>query len=58
MRVDGKETEPLAMDNMQNRPIKNTNNWQSYSVVLDIKRRSAWYCIWCFIIRRRLCVAR
>lgn len=37
MRVDGKETEPLAMDNMQNRPIKNTNNWQSYSVVLDIK---------------------
>ncbi|HDR7658387.1 helix-turn-helix domain-containing protein [Bacillus wiedmannii] len=37
MRVDGKDTEPLAMDNMQNRPIKNTNNWQSYSVVLDIK---------------------
>ena len=32
-----KETEPLAMDNMQNRPIKHTNNWQSYSVVLDIK---------------------
>lgn len=40
MRVDGKDTEPLAMDNMQNRPIKNTNNWQSYSVVLDIKEEA------------------
>ncbi|PFK43207.1 AraC family transcriptional regulator [Bacillus cereus] len=40
MRVDGKDTEPLAMDNMQNRPIKNTSNWQPYSVVLDIKEEA------------------
>ncbi|PEB55506.1 AraC family transcriptional regulator [Bacillus pseudomycoides] len=40
MRVDGKDTEPLAMDNMQNRPIKNTINWEPYSVVLDIKEEA------------------
>ncbi|WP_090917197.1 AraC family transcriptional regulator [Bacillus sp. 103mf] len=40
MRVDGKDTEPLAMDNMQNRPIKNTKNWEPYSVVLDIKEEA------------------
>lgn len=40
MRVDGKDTEPLAMDNMQNRPIKNTTNWEPYSVVLDIKEEA------------------
>ena len=40
MRVDGKDTEPLAMDNMQNRPIKDTTNWEPYSVVLDIKEEA------------------
>ncbi|MFJ8530825.1 helix-turn-helix transcriptional regulator [Bacillus sp. NPDC094106] len=40
MRVDGKDTEPLAMDNMQNRPIKNTTNWEPYSVVLDIREEA------------------
>ncbi|MBO1581733.1 helix-turn-helix transcriptional regulator [Bacillus sp. XF8] len=40
VRVDGKDTDPLAMDNMQNRPIKNTTNWQPYSVVLDIKEEA------------------
>ncbi|WP_242145388.1 MULTISPECIES: helix-turn-helix transcriptional regulator [unclassified Bacillus cereus group] len=40
MRIDGKDTEPLAMDNMQNRPIKYTTNWQPYSVVLDVKEEA------------------
>ncbi|AWC27194.1 helix-turn-helix transcriptional regulator [Bacillus cytotoxicus] len=40
MRVDGKDTEPLAMDNMQNRPIRHTTSWQPYSVVLDVKEEA------------------
>jgi len=34
MRV-GKDSAVLSFDNMQNRPIKGTNGWQNYSVVLD-----------------------
>lgn len=35
MRIDdGREA--VAFDNMQNRPIKGTLNWQNYSVVLDV----------------------
>jgi hypothetical protein len=37
MRVD-KGTEQLALDNMQNRPIKGTTGWQRYYVVLDVPK--------------------
>ena len=35
MRVD-KGTAPVAFDNMQDRPIQGTTDWQTYSVVLDV----------------------
>lgn len=37
MRVD-KGTEQLALDNMQNRPIKGTTGWERYYVVLDVPK--------------------
>ena len=42
MRIDGKEnpTKPLGFDNMNNRPIKGTNNWKKYNVVLDVPTNS------------------
>lgn len=42
MRIDGKEnpTKPLGFDNMENRPIKGTNNWKKYDVVLDVPSNS------------------
>jgi hypothetical protein len=36
MRVDGPRDEPLAFDNMQNRPISGTTRWTNYDVVLDV----------------------
>lgn len=38
MRVDGKSGayRPLAFDNMQNRPITGTTDWQEYEIVLDV----------------------
>jgi hypothetical protein len=36
MRVDGPPDEPLAFDNMANRPIKSTTSWTRYDVVLDV----------------------
>lgn len=41
MRVDGAGSRVLSFDNMQNRPIKGTSPWTSYSVVLDVPRDSA-----------------
>jgi hypothetical protein len=35
MRVDN-STRPVAFDNMQNRAITGTTDWQNYSVVLDV----------------------
>jgi hypothetical protein len=35
LRID-KGANPLAFDNMQNRPIKGTSDWQKYNVVLDV----------------------
>ena len=35
MRID-KDSQQLAFDNMQNRPIKGTKDWQRYDVVLDV----------------------
>lgn len=36
MRIDSNEGKVLAFDNMQNRPLKGTFQWQRASVVLDI----------------------
>jgi len=37
LRIDGKNrNETLGFDNMQNRPIVNSTDWTSYSIVLDI----------------------
>lgn len=36
MRVDGKKRKLLAFDNMQRRPIRGTNGWKRYAVVLDV----------------------
>jgi hypothetical protein len=36
MRIDGKEKTSLDFDNMNNRPIKGTNDWQKYEVILDV----------------------
>ena len=35
MRID-KDSTQLAFDNMQNRPIKGTTDWQKYDVVLNV----------------------
>ncbi|GIH76866.1 RNA polymerase sigma factor [Planobispora longispora] len=36
MRVDGTEDQPLAFDNMSNRPITGTTGWVHAEVVLDV----------------------
>ena len=36
LRIDGKQFEQLKFDNMQDRPIKGTNDWNYYSSVLDV----------------------
>jgi hypothetical protein len=40
LRVDGSQKQMLAFDNMQNRPIKGTADWQRYEVVLDVPQES------------------
>jgi hypothetical protein len=40
MRIDGPGQQPLGFDNMQNRPIKGTTDWQKYEVVLDVPPES------------------
>lgn len=41
MRVDGREKgASLTFDNMQNRPIKGTTDWQRYEVVLNVPQNS------------------
>ncbi len=41
MRVDSASEDILQFDNMSNRPIVGTNNWNHYAVVLDIPHNSA-----------------
>lgn len=42
MRVDGSEPgNTLAFDNMYNRPIKGTNDWTKYDIVLDFSDKSS-----------------
>ncbi|MCG7410731.1 AraC family transcriptional regulator [Paenibacillus sp. ACRRX] len=36
LRIDGKDEEPLAFDNMMNRAVRGTTEWTSYEVVLDV----------------------
>jgi hypothetical protein len=36
MRVDGPERKTLAFDNMQERPIKGTQDWTECTIVLDV----------------------
>ncbi len=36
LRVDGKEGEVLAFDNMADRPIRSTTEWKRYEVVVDV----------------------
>jgi hypothetical protein len=40
MRVDGEGDTVLSFDNMQNRPIKGTRDWQKYEIVLDVPANS------------------
>ncbi len=41
MRIDGPVRQnSLGFDNMQNRPIKGTTDWQKYAVVLDVPSES------------------
>lgn len=41
MRIDSASDDILQFDNMGNRPITGTNNWNQYSVVLDVPENSA-----------------
>lgn len=41
MRIDGITTNTVKFDNMQNRAIKGTSDWNCYSVVLDVPENSA-----------------
>jgi len=41
MRVDGPNGYLLSFDNMENRPIVGTTNWQKYAVVLDVPENAA-----------------
>lgn len=44
MRIDDVAGDPLQFDNMSSRPIKGTNNWNHYSVVLDVPESGACIC--------------
>lgn len=40
MRIDGQENEMIHFDNMQDRPITGTRDWELHSVVLDVPDHS------------------
>ena len=40
MRVDGSWKRMLSFDNMHRRPIRGTNDWQKYEVVLNVPQES------------------
>jgi len=45
MRVDGpKRNESLAFDNMKERTITGTTDWQTYEVVLDVPAVATFIC--------------
>ena len=39
MRVD-RDKKPVALDNMQNRPIKDTQGWTQHAIVLDVDAKA------------------
>nr|WP_087991799.1 AraC family transcriptional regulator [Bacillus subtilis] len=41
MRVDSAADDVLQFDNMSNRPITGTTNWNHYAIVLDVPEKSA-----------------
>ncbi len=42
LRVDGQQSgQMLGFDNMDNRPVKGTTDWQPYSIVLDVPAESS-----------------
>lgn len=41
MRVDDSLGDVIQFDNMQDRPIINTSDWNHYSIVLDVPDNSA-----------------
>ncbi|MBE9101580.1 hypothetical protein [Vacuolonema iberomarrocanum] len=41
MRVDSASGQVLSFDNMQNRAIRGTSDWQSYDIVLDVPAESS-----------------
>ncbi|WP_044642785.1 helix-turn-helix domain-containing protein [Risungbinella massiliensis] len=41
MRIDSASDDVLQFDNMGDRPIQGSNNWNQYSVVLDVPENSA-----------------
>jgi hypothetical protein len=41
-RIDGPENKALGFDNMQDRPIKGTNDWKKYEIVLDVPEASVY----------------
>lgn len=41
MRVDGPDNEMLQFDNMQDRPIEGTNDWELHTIVLNVPEHSA-----------------
>lgn len=40
MRVDGTKKGSLSFDNMQDRPIKKSNTWKKYEIILDVPEKS------------------
>jgi hypothetical protein len=40
MRIDGSDEAPLKFDNMRDRPISGSRDWQRYEVVLDVPGES------------------
>jgi len=40
LRVDGAGGKQLSFDNMGNRPIKGTTDWQQYEIILDVPENS------------------
>lgn len=40
LRIDNVSGDPIQFDNMDNRPITGTNDWNHYSIVLDVPEES------------------
>jgi hypothetical protein len=40
MRIDGPNDKSVSFDNMQNRPIKGTTDWEKYEIILDVPENS------------------